>query len=65
MAYYIIPRGSPAVTFDPGEAIHTAGEAVERANSLHQSSGNHYHVVKVETIWVTTTLADLKAEGRF
>lgn len=65
MPYYIVPQGG-ALSLDSvlTQAIHTQREARERADALHQSFGNHYSVVRVETVWTTTTLADLRADER-
>lgn len=50
--WYIIPHGSP-LTFDPLDGFDNFGDARERADALHRSSGNHYHVVKVQTAHTT------------
>jgi hypothetical protein len=60
--YYVVPRGT-SLNLDMDPSFHTFSEAKEYAEDRRNSYGAHSHVVKIETVWVTTTMADLMAEG--
>jgi hypothetical protein len=67
--YYVVPHGTPITECGAGhhpdaKAFETLGEAKTYADALHASYGNHWHVLRVETVWTTTTLADLMTETR-
>lgn len=59
--YYIVPRNEQLDISNNYEA-YDINDARRFADRLHEKTGDHYHVVKVETVWSTTTLADLLAE---
>lgn len=64
--WYIIPRGmsiSQALA-EGAQPVSSFNEAREEADALRHSTGNHYHVIKIQMVWTTTTLADLLAEDR-
>jgi hypothetical protein len=56
--YYIVKRGEVLSTI-ADLSTHNLAAAKEKADALHASFGDHWHVVKVETVWSTTTLGDL------
>lgn len=60
--YYVTPRGQE---FNPSsdEKFRTFPEAKDRAEEIWANDGKHSHIMKVETVWVTTTMADLMREG--
>lgn len=62
--WYIIPRGmsiSQALA-EGAQPVSSFNEAREEADALRHSTGNHYHVIKIQMVWTTTTLADLLEE---
>ena len=49
-----------------GETLSTTADictsnrdaAKQAAEHLHETTGDHYHVIKVETVWTTKALAE-------
>lgn len=66
--YYVVPCDFTAATpllSSAGAAVHvlhSLSAAKEAADQLHAENGKHYHVIKIETVWTTTTLAELIKE---
>lgn len=54
--FYIVPFGEPLDVTRHAE-FETATAAKQHAQASHDRNGNHYNVVKVESVWVTQTLA--------
>jgi hypothetical protein len=61
--YYIVKHGEVLST-TADLSTHNLAAARAAADDLHERTGDHYHVIKVETVWTTTTLADLMTEAR-
>ena len=59
--YYIVKHGEALNTFTD-LCTHNLAAARAAADDLHTRTGDHYHAIKVETVWTTTTLADLLNE---
>lgn len=55
--YYIVKHGE---TLSTTADICTSNRdaAKQAAEHLHETTGDHYHVIKVETVWTTKTLAE-------
>ena len=55
--YYIVKHGE---TISTVADISTSSRDAARqaAEHLHETTGDHYHVIKVETVWTTKTLAE-------
>ena len=55
--YYIVKHGE---TISTVADISTSSRdaAKQAAEHLHETTGDHYHVIKVETVWTTKTLAE-------
>lgn len=60
-AYHVVPSESASLA-DAVFVTHDSYEARKRADALHQKDGQHYHVVKIETVWTTQTLEDAMNE---
>ena len=69
--YYVISYNATITECGDGtphpepKLYYSAATAKDEADKLRQLYGNQRRVVKVETIWTTKTLADLKAERTF
>lgn len=68
--FYVIPRTAKINecghgNYPEAKQFGNLHAAMDEADRLHRLYDNHWHVVKVETVWATTTLDDLKAEGAF
>lgn len=61
--FYVVRRGEGLDKYHA--SFHSETPARNYAENLKASLGHNYDVVKVETVWTTQTLADLKAEGAF
>jgi hypothetical protein len=59
--YYIVKHGETLNTIADACTHHLAA-AKAAADDLHSRTGDHYHVIKVETVWTTTTLNDILNE---
>lgn len=59
--YYVVPRGT-SLNLELDASFHTFSEAQKYAEA-RRAYGSHSHVVKIQTVWSTTTMADLMAEG--
>ena len=61
MPYYVVRHGKK---FEPEEQEphHTLSDAIRTADARHESTGFHYRVMTVETLWTTKTLEDLMKE---
>lgn len=63
--YYVISYNANITECGEGtqhpipKLYHSAALAKDEADKLNQIYGNHWQVVKTETIWTTKTLADL------
>ena len=55
--WYVVPHGA-AISIDTKERFDSPNDAAEHAHALHQLHGDHYHVVKVQVVWTTQTLAE-------
>ena len=62
--FYVIARNAN-LSLDIDTPYRTFDEAKEKAVANRAEFGGHYYVIKVETVWFTSTLADLQKEGRF
>lgn len=59
--YYIVKHGEVlSTTADLCTSSRDA--AVQAAEHCHELTGDHYHVLKVETVWTTKTLAEAMEE---
>jgi hypothetical protein len=69
--YYVIPYYANITECGEGttgpepKVYHSAEAAKNEADKLHARYGNHWRVIKEETIWTTKTLAEFRAEGAF
>ena len=55
--YYIVKHGETlSTTADICTSSRDA--AKQAAEHLHETTGDHYHVIRVETVWTTKTLAE-------
>jgi hypothetical protein len=59
--YYIVKQGEVLSTV-ADRSTFLLRAAKEAADHLHKTTGDHYRVLKVETVWTTTTMADLLNE---
>jgi hypothetical protein len=55
--YYIVKHGE---TLSTTADICTSNRdaAKQAAEHLHETTGDHYHVIRVETVWTTKDLAE-------
>lgn len=59
--YYIVKHGETlSTTADLSTSNRDA--ATQAADHLYETTGDHYHVLKVETVWTTKTLAEAMEE---
>lgn len=69
--YYVIPYDAKITECGEGttrpepKIYHSAAIAKDEADKLCKLYGNHWRVIKEETIWTTKTLAEFRAEGAF
>lgn len=66
-SYYVVPR-KDALSARPlikGAHFQTSSlkEARDLAEASRKNDGEHYHVISVDLVWTSTTLADLKLKG--
>ncbi len=55
--YYIVKHGETlSTTADISTSSRDA--AKQAAEHLHETNGDHYHVIKLETVWTTKALAE-------
>lgn len=59
--YYIVKHGETLSTI-ADLCSRDLAAAKAAADDLRERTGDHYRVIKVETVWTTTTLADLLNE---
>jgi hypothetical protein len=60
--YYIVKHGETlSTTADVSTSSREA--AKQAAEHLNETTGDHYHVIKVETVWTTKSLAEALLEG--
>lgn len=59
--WYVVPHGA-SVNFYTDPKFDNALEAKEHAQALYDSFGHHYHVMKIQTVWTTQTLAEAMEE---
>ena len=59
--YYVVPRKDKLDVTNHG-CYHNRGDAIANAEKLHERTGNHFHVVEVNCVHTTTTLAEVVAE---
>jgi hypothetical protein len=59
--YYIVKQGEVLNTVADRRTFLLRA-AKEVADHLHKTTGDHYHVIKVKTVWATTTMDDLLSE---
>lgn len=62
MPYYVVKHGKGPDTINPSSAFHSSHKANEWADARHKETGNHYYVLKVDTVYTTKTLAEVMAE---
>lgn len=53
--YYIVKHGEVLST-TADISTHNLAAAKAAADELHETTGDHYHVLKVSTVWTTKTL---------
>ena len=63
--YFVIPYGQDLKLTDFTPRFHNQDEAIQRAEKRKLAAGKNYHVLKLETVWTTQTLADLKEQNAF
>ena len=61
--YFVIRHGSELKITDYTPRFASQNEATDWAEKRKAATGKNYHVLKLETIWTTQTLGDLKQEG--
>lgn len=59
--YYIVKHGEVLST-NADISTHNLAAAKAAADELHKTTGDHYHVLKVETVWTTKTLDETMKE---
>ena len=59
--WYVVPHGA-SVNMNTDPRFETSGEAKTHAQALHDSFDHHYHVLKIQTVWTTQTLAEAMGE---
>ena len=59
--WYVVPHGA-TLNMETNQPFDNYNEAKEKAEVLHQSFGNHYHVIRVTVAYTTKTLAEAMAE---
>lgn len=59
--FYIVPRGDQ-LDMSNHPDFSFIRSAQQYADRMHEKTGKHFHIIKVEHVWSTTTLADLMAE---
>ncbi len=55
--FYVVKKGEELVNYH--SAFHDLPAAMAYADGLKATLGHDYDVIKVKTVWTTTTLADL------
>jgi hypothetical protein len=60
--YYIVKHGEVLSTI-ADISTHNLAAAKQVAYELHNLHGDHYHVIKVETVWTTKTIDEAIKEG--
>jgi hypothetical protein len=63
--YFVIAYGTDLKLTDFTPRFHNREEAIDWAEKRKVANGKNYHVLKLETIWTTQTLGDLKRQGAF
>ena len=60
--YYVIRKGEKLEDYH--SKFTDENQARDYAEGLRKTFGHHYDVVKVETVWTTTTLHELMQDNR-
>jgi hypothetical protein len=60
--YFIVPHGKP-LDINLHERHANAAKAIKVADDWKVEFGGQYNVIKVDTVWTTQTLGELRAEG--
>jgi hypothetical protein len=60
--YYIVKHGEVLSTIADICTLSLAA-AKRTADEMHERTGDHYHVVKIQTVWTTKTLAEAMGES--
>lgn len=59
--YYIVKHGE-VISTTADLCTHNLAAAKSAADELHELTGDHYHVIKVQTVWTTKTMAEALSE---
>ena len=60
--YFIVPHGK-SLDVNLHERHANPTKAIAVADAFKAEFGGQYHVIKVDTVWTTQTLGELRAEG--
>ncbi len=63
--WYVIPHNKSIAEHlaQSQSGFNNFGEAREKADFLRAETGNHYHVIKIQTVWTTKTIEEAMKEG--
>lgn len=61
--FYVMTQGEP-LQLSGTVAYSYQPQAIHRAEMLFKQTGKKHIVIKVEAVWITSTLADLLEEDR-